>query len=143
MWSGERWSDDGDLRRFLTWVGPVGLWLGGLALLFVTLRYYEWRPGWDADAYWDTGHLTHGMYDVILGPNSYLPLAGFAQAIAPLTHLPLARIRYGLAVAEFAAFLWLLMPLGFRWAAPLMLWCLPELVIGNILGFVGVDSFSG
>ena len=65
MLSGERWQPGGDLHRILARLGPAFLWLGGLLLLYVTLDYYQWRLGWDADAYWDTGHLDHRMYAVV------------------------------------------------------------------------------
>jgi hypothetical protein len=139
----ERWRAGGDLRRVGEAGALVGLWVGGLVLLLVTLHYYGWRLGRDADAYWGTGHPTHPLYSVVLGEDRYLYSPAFAQAIAPVSHLPWPAFVTIWTAAETLAFAWLLRPLGWRWAAPLLLWCSPELVIGNILGFVAVAVVMG
>jgi len=117
------------------------LWLAGLYLLYVTVAFYlaRDRVGGDAHAYWLTGQPGYTPYQI--APNhddAYLYSPAFAQLIRPLTWLPWPGFLSVWIVAETGAFLWLLRPLGWRWALPLVLWCTPEIVIGNVLGFLAV-----
>lgn len=137
--TGERWRAGGDLHAVAVWSARVGLWIAGIWLVAVTLAYY-WHGhiGGDAHAYWATTHRASSLYAIVYGPDRYLYSPAFAQLVAPLTHLSwpvFAAIWIG---AETAAFAWLLRPLGWSLALPALLWCVPELAIGNVLGFVGV-----
>lgn len=141
MLHGPRWQAGGDLRAFATRCAILGLWIGGLALAFMTVSYYltGHRLVGDGHAYWLTGQSWFRPY--AQPPNTkdaYLYSPAFAQLISPLTHLPWPAFASLWVCAETTAFLWLLRPLGWRWALPLVLWCTPELVIGNVLGFIAV-----
>jgi hypothetical protein len=140
----ERWARGGDLRAALGRLGLGVFLLGGLYMTYGTLDNYDWQPGRDADAYWRTGQEAgHLWYRVIDGPSRYLYSPAFAQVIAPITNLPWQVFIAIWIAAETAAFAWLLRPLGWRWAVPLLFWLAPELVIGNVLGFIGVAIVLG
>jgi hypothetical protein len=124
----------------------VLLWGAGLYLLYVTVAYYlsHDRLGGDAHAYWLTGQEWYIPYEIAPNRNdAFLYSPAFAQLIRPLTWLPWPAFLTIRICAEASAFLWLLKPLGWRWALPLVLWCSPELVIGNILGFLGLALVFG
>ncbi|GAA1992144.1 hypothetical protein GCM10009817_37870 [Terrabacter lapilli] len=119
----------------------VMLWLAGLYLLYVTVEYYLARDrlGGDAHAYWLTGQPWYTPYTIAPNHNdAYLYSPAFAQLIRPATWLPWPVFLALWMSAETGAFLWLLRPLGWRLALPLVLWCAPEIVIGNVLGFLGI-----
>lgn len=134
-----------EVRRF-TWrefEKPVLvlMWLAGCYLLFVTVSYYLGfdRIGGDAHAYWLTGQSWYTPYRIAPNrPDAYLYSPAFAQIIRPLTWLPWPVFATVWISAETTAFAWLLRPLGWRWVGPLVLWCAPELVIGNVLGLLAV-----
>lgn len=141
MLTGERWRRGGDLYVATMKLLLLGLWLGGLALTAVTIAYYATghRLVGDAHAYWLTGR---DWYVPYVNPpdtkDAYLYSPAFAQLIAPVTWLAWPVFATLWVTAESVAFCWLLRPLGWTWTLPLLLWCSPELVIGNVLGFEGV-----
>ncbi|MGO4604087.1 glycosyltransferase family 87 protein [Terrabacter sp. 2YAF2] len=107
----------------------------------MSVSYYVARDrlGGDAHAYWLTGQSWYVAYEIAPNHNdAFLYSPAFAQLIRPLTWLPWPAFLTLWVTAETAAFGWLLRPLGWRWALPLILWCAPEIVIGNVLGFLGV-----
>lgn len=113
----------------------------GLYVVVDDLVYY-FEDGillFDAHAYWTTGQ--DGYLPYALDPgytDAYMYSPAFAQILTPISWLAwpvFATIWVGL---ELAAFLWLLRPLGVAWTAVLLVWCLPELVIGNIYGMLAV-----
>ncbi|WP_256795758.1 glycosyltransferase family 87 protein [Terrabacter sp. Ter38] len=117
------------------------LWLAGAYLVYVTVSYYvaRGRLGGDAHAYWLTGQSWYVPYEIAPNRNdAFLYSPVFAQVVHPLTLLPWPSFLTVWMAAETAAFVWLLRPLGWKWALPLVLWCAPEIVIGNVLGFLGV-----
>ena len=104
-----------------------------LAIVFVALRLFEIRP-WadsvDAYAYWSTrsGDLYAAARTGAIG--SYLYSPAFAQALTPVTWLPL-NVFTALWTALNAATLWFLVG---RWALPSLLF-VPisfEIVSGNV-----------
>jgi hypothetical protein len=107
----------------------------------VTVQFYAIRQDFvfDGHAYWVTGQPDYVPYGSLPRTrDAFLYSPAFAQAISPLTWLPWPAFATVWVTAEACAFLWLLRPLGWKWALPLMLWCVPELAIGNVLGFLGV-----
>ena len=98
--------------------------------------------GADAHAYWSAWR--NGLYSA--GPeqrDAYLYSPVFAQVLWPLTLLPWP-VFYGLwAAASIAVFAWLLAPLGWRWAIPLVLVCLPEVEAGNVFPFFALVVVLG
>lgn len=108
------------------------LWfLGGL---YASVAIVGWRTalGYDAHAYWLAWHHSP-MYG--LPPNTadaYLYSPAFAQVLWPLAQLPWPLFLAAWAIAGFALYAWLLRPLGRALAAPLLLFCLPQAMVGNI-----------
>lgn len=145
--SGAADTEASGLRRLLPEKPVLAmLWVAGLYLLYVTVSYYVGRDrlGGDAHAYWLTGRPWYVPYQISPNHNdAYLYSPAFAQLIRPLTWMPWPAFLSLWIAGETCAFLWLLRPLGWRWALPLVLWCSPELVIGNVLGFLAVALVAG
>lgn len=117
----------------------------GLALalgLFVVsddvLHYLREGPVmFDAHAYWLTGQGQFDGYDRVPGQtDAYLYSPAFAQIIRVITWLPWPAFAILWFLLELMVFVWLLRPLGAAWTIVLLVWCLPELLIGNIYGFL-------
>jgi hypothetical protein len=121
----------------------LALWfLGGL---YSSVAIVGWRTalGFDAHAYWFAWHHA-SMYG--LPPNTadaYLYSPAFAQLIWPLAQLPWPLFVAAWAVAGFALYAWLLRPLGRTLAAPLLLFCLPQAMVGNIWPLLAVVLVCG
>lgn len=120
--------------------------LAGAGLTYFVFQYYS-DAGvlvGDGHAYWLTGQDGYQPYEI--APNhrdAFLYSPAFAHAISPLARLPWPVFAIVWVAAEAAAFVWLLRPLGWAWTVVLLLWCSPELVIGNILGFMAVALVLG
>jgi hypothetical protein len=119
------------------------LWfLGGL---YASVAIVGWRTalGFDAHAYWLAWHHSP-LYG--LPPNTadaYLYSPAFAQLIWPLAQLPWPLFLAAWAIAGFALYAWLLRPLGWSLAAPLLLFCLPQAMVGNIWPLLAVVLVFG
>jgi hypothetical protein len=98
--------------------------------------------GVDAHAYWSSWR--NGLYSA--GPeqrDAYLYSPVFAQVLWPATLLPWP-VFYGLwMAAATATYAWLLAPLGPKWAVPLLLICVPEIVFGNVWPFFALVLVLG
>jgi hypothetical protein len=99
--------------------------------------------GVDAHAYWVAGHSSHpydqapGFEDAFL----YSPL--FAQVMRPLALLPFGAFLGVWMVVEAALFAWLVAPLPKKWAIPLFLLCVPELLTGNVVALIAIAAVLG
>ena len=119
------------------------LWfLGGL---YASVAIVGWRTalGYDAHAYWLAWHHS-SMYG--LPPNTadaYLYSPAFAQVLWPLAQLPWPLFLAAWTIAGFALYAWLLRPLGRALAAPLLLFCLPQAMVGNIWPLLAVVLVFG
>jgi hypothetical protein len=129
----------------------VRLWTWGLALavsgavaveaVLFTIRLHQF--GGDGRAYWLTGHRAE-LYGLLpRDPGAFLYSPAFAQVVRPLTWLPWAAFTILWCTAEAALFAWLLRPLGPRWGAVAFLWCVPELLIGNINALLALSVAVG
>ena len=136
-----RWRSDDDLRLAALRLSTIGLWIGAGALALIATTYYVTNDGigMDAHAYWLAGQRANpygpgpGEKDAFL----YSPL--FAQAMRPLALLPWP-VFYGLVVTICAVvYYWLLRPLPIRWRVPALLFCVPELLIGNIYALLAAS----
>lgn len=117
----------------LTRVGLAAAWAVGALAAFqgVRLGIADGNLGSDSHAYWLTRDRL--PYDLPPGtPDAFLYSPAFAQAIHPLTLLPWPLFLAAWIALEVAALAWLLWPLTWRWAVPLALLCVPELVNGNV-----------
>ena len=121
----------------------------GLFLVFSCLLAYHsvlmarrWGIGWDAHAYYVAW--SGDLYDVAPGhldAYNYSPL--FAQVIWPLTHLPwplFCALFIGAAALSIA---WLVRPLPLLLAIAMWLFCLPEIVSGNIFWLLALCTVAG
>lgn len=122
-------------------VWAAGVLLAGQALvLYVSLG----RLGADAHAYWAALQRAE-LYGVRwpAGVDAFNYSPAFAQVVWPLGLLSWP-VFCGVWVAlEVSAFLWLLRPLGWRWAVPLTLLCAAEWTIGNVVPFIAVAAVLG
>jgi Glycosyltransferase family 87 len=129
---------DPDLRRAIRIGVVLGLWLAGAYLALDTLVAYHQYGGVakDAHAYWLTAH-GGKLYGIAPGTkDAYLYSPAFAQVVRPLALLPFAWFAAICMVLDALAFAWLLAPLGLRWAAPIMLFTVPELMPAQVTGII-------
>ncbi|RYB95509.1 DUF2029 domain-containing protein [Nocardioides oleivorans] len=115
---------------------PVAVaWLYAIMLVWVTVDITsDVGPGHDAHAYWRVWQVprsevyatTPGYLDAF----NYSP--AFAQAIWPLAQLPWPVFGTLWSLGALLAFVYMLSPLGWRLALPLVLCCAQEIVSGNI-----------
>jgi hypothetical protein len=138
----EKWTAS---RWLLTRLGAAAVWILGLAFAASSVQFYvgSGTVGMDARAYWLTGH-EHDLYTAApkyAGAFLYSP--AFALLVRPLTLLPWSVFLALWMVMETAAFVWLLAPIGWRWAVPALLWCVPEVVIGNVYAFLALAAVVG
>ena len=123
------------------------LWGAFLALaLFVALfgvsMAGRYGVGWDAHAYYVAW--SGGLYEELpetLDAYNYSPL--FAQVIWPLTLLPWPVFCALLVGAAAAGIVWLSRPLPTPLAVGLWLFCLPEILSGNIFWLLAVMTVVG
>jgi hypothetical protein len=124
---------------------PLLLTLWFLGGLYASVAIVGWRTalGFDAHAYWLAWHHS-SLYG--LPPNTadaYLYSPAFAQLIWPLAKLPWRLFLAAWTVAGFALYAWLLRPLGRTLAPPLLLFCLPQAMVGNIWPLLAVVLVFG
>lgn len=99
--------------------------------------------GADSHAYWLTGHEPQIYGHPPESRDAYLYSPVFAQLIWPVTQLSWPWFRAVWMVVESAAFIWLLAPLGWAWAPPLLALASLEVSQGNIWAFLGVAAVLG
>lgn len=118
----------------------LALWAVALygAFLMVTAYAAADHIGFDAHAYWAGARRTE-TYAIAPGHrDAYLYSPAFLHLIFPLTRLPwLAFFAVWVAI-QTACFWWLTRPLGAWWQVPVILFCLPEILYGNIHGLLGL-----
>jgi hypothetical protein len=132
-------------RSPILWVGVATVWIVcfGLAIGLTVNIVHRGTLGADAHAYWLTGSESHFYLRPPQSRDAYLYSPVFAQVLWPLTQLPWGWFRALWMVAEEAAFAWLLAPLGWRWAPPMLALTAIEAGQGNIWGFLGVAAVLG
>jgi hypothetical protein len=133
---------DHDLRRAIRIGVILGLWVAGAYLAADTLLAYARYGGFgkDAHAYWLTAHGGR-LYGIPPGTkDAYLYSPAFAQVVRPLALLPSAWFAGICMALDATAFVWLLKPLGWRWTAPILLFLVPELVLGQVTGVITVAA---
>jgi hypothetical protein len=116
----------------------LGLWLAGAVVVVDTFASYAQYGGVakDAHAYWLTAHGGR-LYGIPPGSkDAYLYSPAFAQVVRPLGLLPFAWFAGVCIALDTVAFVWLLAPLGWRWVLPIMLFTVPELILGQVTGII-------
>lgn len=140
-WAASRLRGEDLGRSFRDWtqssegsrVVRHGLWL--VAVLFAAV--YIWGAiagfaGFDAHVYWDVWR-HGGLYSRgKIGDNAYLYSPAFAELVWPLTQLPWHAFLALWTAGLVGIYAWLLAPLGRRWAVPLLLLLVPDIVFGNV-----------
>ncbi|RLV50621.1 DUF2029 domain-containing protein [Nocardioides mangrovicus] len=114
-------------------------------LAFLNLQaYVPHGLGYDTHAYWLAGRSAHPYAHAVPGDrDAFLYSPAFALAMRPLAVVPFG-VFYGAWLAlEAAALCWLTWPLPVRWRVPVLLMCVPELIFGNVYGFLGVAAALG
>lgn len=134
MTRGERWSAGGDLREVALRTLLVGAWLGAAVLAVESAIYYigGHAVGMDAHAYWLSGRVTHPYGPGPEQEDAYLYSPLFAQAMRLVAWMPWPAFCGLLMTLSAALYYWLVSPLTWRWRVPVLLLCIPELLIGNI-----------
>lgn len=116
--------------------------LGIVCLAYAALSVWARGFGVDAHAYWLAWH--GPMYTTGPGtPDAYLYSPAFAQALWPLAQLPWPLFVVVFTVGIAGCLAWLLQPLGWKWAVPLWLAGLPEIVSGNIFILMAIVAVAG
>ena len=123
----------------------IGLWIGGLGLAYYAVTYYVTAGGLgqDAHAYWLTAHRPELYGQAPNTKDAYLYSPVFAQVVWPLAKLPWPVFLAVWMSLEALAFAWLLKPLRWQWAIPIGLLCVPEVLVGNVVGLVAVAVVLG
>lgn len=134
-------------RKFplLTRTALILLWGLALEAVLISVRHLvTGNPlGQDSHAYWLAAQG---------GPNygarpgqrdAYLYSPAFAVLIKPLALLPWPWFCAVWLMVEGSVLVWLVKPLRARWAIPLILVCLPELVVGNIYLLLAATAVTG
>lgn len=141
------------MRRTIDVAELRTLGLAPLLPLWVAAAYVAWgqvsfyhRQGTiaqDAHAYWLTAR-SSALYSVPPGgADAYLYSPAFAQLIWPVAQLPWPAFATLWLAFEFVVFAWLLAPLGWRWALPLVLLCSFEVVLGNVYAGLALSAVLG
>lgn len=102
----------------------------------------EFGLGWDAHAYYVAWQ--GDLYDVPPGTQdayNYSPL--FAQLVWPLTHLPWPVFCALFIGASALAIAWLVLPLSKPNAVLVWIFCLPEILSGNVFWLLALCTVAG
>ncbi len=119
------------------------IWLVAVpyALLFL-VGAFSGVAGFDAHAYWAAW--SNGLYSAAPEQrDAYLYSPAFAEAIWPLSLLSWPVFYAVWTLGTAATYAWLLAPLGRRWALPLFVLTIPEIVVGNIWGLLALVAVVG
>jgi hypothetical protein len=122
----------------------VTAWGVAASLAWLAFTYYvvDGRAN-DTHAYWLAASADHpyqrppGMNDAFL----YSPI--FAQVLHLFDGVSWPVFMWGWRLIEGVAFAWLVAPLKMKWAVPLWLMCVPEILLGNIVGLLCVSVVLG
>lgn len=110
------------------------LWFFGLYVTYLTIHAAAAGGvlGQDAHAYWLAGQ-GELVYDKAPRQrDAYLYSPAFLAVIRPFAMLPWLVFLPLWICLEAAVLVWLLKPLQAKWSIPIFLFCVPELIVGNI-----------
>ena len=137
-------SDERSLRAAARTALLIGIWVGGplFALRQFILYHQHHGIGIDCHAYWLTAH--QSLYNAApLTRDAYLYSPAFAQVIRPIAELPFGWFYAIFLAIDVASVAWLLAPLGWRWAIPMVMLSSHEFVLGQIIGLLTVCAVLG
>lgn len=129
---------DPDLKRAAMLGLLIGVWVGGVGLAAFVIVVRGADFGVDSHAYWVAGHSPHPYLGALHHVDVFLYSPLFAQIVHPLSLLPWVVFEWLWVAIEGLSCLWLTRSLPVRWRIPLLLLCVPEVVVGNIHGLLGV-----
>src|SRR5262245_7758774 len=142
-----QWRPDQDLLRVAHLGALVGVWTVAAATAAIAVHAYVFAGyaplGFDAHAYWAAGRTAQPYDHPPEALDAFLYSPAFAQLVAPLALLPFGAFLTAWITFESIAFAWLLKPLGWSWGVPCMLLCVPELLLGNVIGLLAVCTVFG
>jgi hypothetical protein len=121
----------------------LALWVFGAIYASVAAAGWHRLLGFDAHAYWLAWH-HRPLYGA--SPNAedaYLYSPAFAQALWPLAQLPWPFFLAFWSGCGLALYAWLLRPLGARVGLPLLLFCIPQAMVGNIWPLLAIVLVLG
>ncbi|WP_138444967.1 glycosyltransferase family 87 protein [Sinomonas susongensis] len=121
------------------------IWPLSLMAIFVSVRHFVLggQIGQDSHAYWLAARGSV-LYQASPGErDAYLCSPAFALLVKPLALLPWPAFQAAWFALESAAAWWLVRPLRLRWALPVLLLCLPELIVSNIYILLAVSAVVG
>lgn len=108
-------------------------WALGLLSIYVSIRGIVFGSlGQDSHAYWLAAQGDLAYSRAPGRPDAYLYSPAFLTVIRPFALLPWEGFLTLWMCLEAAVLFWLVKPLRARWAVPIYLLCLPEIVVGNI-----------
>lgn len=131
--------------RDLSFPALLPLWVAIAYVTVFVVRFYlsHHALGADAHAYWLTAHRDELYRLAPTKQDAYLYSPAFAAVIWPVAVLPWPVFLTLWMLLEAAAFGWLLAPLGWRWAVPLLMLCSVEVILGDIAAFLAVAAVLG
>lgn len=139
-----RWSA-AEVRRALRWGAVIGLWVGSVGIAVHAVGQYA-HDGWigaDTHAYWLAARRAHPYQAPPRYVDAFEYSPVFAQLTRPLRLLPFP-VCYILWVGvEALVYVWLTRGLAWRWRLPVLLFCVPELALGNLYGVFSVVLVAG
>ncbi len=123
----------------------VGAWIGaGLLALRAALYYIPGGGvGMDSHAYWLAGRSAHPYRAAPEQLDAFLYSPVFAQLVHPLALLPWPVFAAAWIALEAGCFAWLTKDLAWPWRIPVLLVAVPELLVGNIYGYLGLALALG
>jgi hypothetical protein len=134
-----------DLRATLMKTAFLSAWAFGIITAVGDTRLF-WAEGlvsFDSHAYWLAGRSEHPYGAPPGSKDAFLYSPAFAQLMRPLALLPWSVFAALWMIAVTATFLWLTAPLPWRWRIPVLLACVPEVLLGNVYAFLGLAAVLG
>jgi glycosyl transferase family 87 len=119
-----------------------GLWLAAIVTVLTQLTQLGVLLGLDSHAYWAAWR--NALYSAAPEQqDAYLYSPAFAQGLWPLTLLPWSAFLALWSGAIAATYLWLIAAFPRAWRAPLFLFCLTDILAGNLWAFYALVVVAG
>jgi hypothetical protein len=135
-----------DAFPLFTKMSMVSLWFMSVLVVVQIFRSFMADPrvyGQDSHAYWlaAQGELVYSRPAGTLDAYLYSPV--FLTLIKPLTWLPWSAFLAAWTVILLVIAVWLVKPLSWKWAVPLFVCCLPEVLVNNIFLVLALAAVVG
>lgn len=112
----------------------MSLWLAAAWVAVNAVVYYVAGDsvGMDGHAYWLAGRIEHPYHAGLAREDAFLYSPLFAQAMKLLAWMPWPAFLALLIGVSAVTYWWLVRPLPVRWRIPVLLLCVPEMLLGNV-----------